>query len=145
MVYQCFLSAKLLQMYYINKRPGKKVEAFTRPPRPEHASRSIELGVGGVAPEIVVDEDVGALADEVDSGAGGGGLRGHGAEVAVSFDYGACVFEVEGCDALGPGNGVEEPAAQQGASAVGVGQVFVEQQEVIAEVEICFAGVAHGQ
>ena len=72
----------------------------------------------------------------------GGGVRcvvaAHGGEIAVCFPYCACVFEVERGHEFTPGQGVEQPALDEGSLSAAVRQVFMQHQQIVAEIEVGF-------
>ncbi len=65
----------------------------------------------------------------------------HTAEISVGFQDGVGVVEIESRHEFQPGEGVEQTAAEQSWAQVGLRQVFVEQKQVVAEIQICFAGI----
>ena len=94
--------------------------------------------------EVEVGEDVaaavGARFQKVHVGMGGV-VATHASEVAVGAQDGVGVLEVECSHEFGPCKGVEQAAEKQFASAVAVGQVLVEHEQIVAEVEIGLAGI----
>ena len=100
------------------------------------------------ATEIVVENDVasavGASAEEIGGGVGVV-IATHTAEVAVGAEHSSGVFEVESEGEFRPSDCVVESAAQEGCTTVGYGEVFVEEEEIVAEVEIRFSRGGRGE
>ncbi len=71
----------------------------------------------------------------------GGVGAAHPAEVAMGFDDCDGIWEIKGEDEFCPCHGVEQASAQKCRAYIMCREVFMEQQEVVAEVEIGFPWV----
>ena len=91
-----------------------------------------------------VDAFLGQLLQEVDRGLSGV-VRPHLPEIAVGTDDSPCVSKVELGQRHAKGHRIHQPAHEQQPLPFLTRQVLVQQQEVVAEVQIGFARVAIGQ
>ncbi|CRH64698.1 Uncharacterised protein [Chlamydia trachomatis] len=69
----------------------------------------------------------------------------HGAEVAMGFQDGASIAPVHRGKRLEECQCVVEATCEQCFLAVAFGQILVQEQEVVAKVEVGFAWIALGQ
>ena len=102
---------------------------------------------GAAVAEVVVDDYVaagaGVLSQQVAGDGGGIGVvvLPHRAEVVVCLKHGACIGKVELCQKHKECQSVVEAAHEKRARAVAAWQILVEQQQIVAEVEIRLARI----
>ena len=87
----------------------------------------VPVAFGSVAQKVCFGEVVVVLA--------------HFGKVAVGVPYGGGVFEVECRHKPEPCHGVEQAAAQQYVATAAVRQIFVEHQQIVAEIKVCLARI----
>ena len=107
----------------------------------------IQLGKSFYTSQVVGSDDVdallGQLSQQVDRGLGS--VAGaQAAEVAVGTDNRPSIAEVEFGYCHAKGKRIHHAPDKQQPLALATGQVLVQQQQVVAEVEISLAGVALG-
>ena len=68
-------------------------------------------------------------------------LHPHTAEIPVSAKHCPCIFEVKRQHEFSPRHCVIQSADKQSASTARVRQILVQQQQIVAIIEICLARV----
>lgn len=74
-----------------------------------------------------------------------GVVTAHAAEITMGAEYGRGIAKIKSEHKHAPRQSVIQPADEQFTPARAAQQVFMQQQQVIAEIQICFLRIALGQ